>query len=146
MLMLDDFTFARAGGESTLHHVGYNVYRDGDKVNDEPLDTPSFVDKNRDADEYLYHVTAVYDRGESEPSKPVTVKRGSEVEEVGTDGVRVNVEGRDIVVSGAGELAVRVFAPSGQTMVASTGDIRKTVSAGVYLVTVGDRTYKIMVR
>lgn len=146
MLMLDDFTYARAGGESTLRHVGYNVYRDGDKVNDEPLDTPSFVDKNRDADEYLYHVTAVYDRGESEPSEPVTVKRGSGVEEVGTDGVRVDVEGRDIVVSGAGELAVRVFAPSGQTMVASTGGIRKTVSAGVYLVTVGDRTYKIMVR
>lgn len=74
MLMIDDVSFSPANGVSTLELIGYNIYRDGVKINDIVVTETAFIDT--DAFEYetpSYIVTAVYNRGESRISNTVTV-------------------------------------------------------------------------
>jgi len=52
---------------------GFNVYRDGEKVNDTPLAGDHFFDTGLASGKtYSYEVTAIYDEGESEKSPAVT--------------------------------------------------------------------------
>lgn len=54
--------------------VGYNVYRDGTKLNAEPLDSIRYTDTVDEYGDYTYAVTAVYKDGtESAKSEPLAV-------------------------------------------------------------------------
>ncbi|MEJ2595983.1 MAG: DUF1573 domain-containing protein [bacterium] len=53
--------------------LGFNVYRNENKLNDTLVTEYAYQDTLTDAGEYNYTVTAVYDEGESEPAGPVTV-------------------------------------------------------------------------
>lgn len=73
ILMTDDFSFkiAPEGGEL----LGYNVYRDCRKINSEIVTSPSYDDIDFDMDvDHTYHVTSVYERGESAVSNPWNMK------------------------------------------------------------------------
>ncbi len=65
--MVDDVTYNAANGSKkgrTL--IGYNVYRDGQKLNAEPIATPDYTDSEAEMEsEHVYTVTAVYAEGES---------------------------------------------------------------------------------
>lgn len=64
-LLMDDFTFIPdSTGRQNIVLRGYNVYRDGVKINEDVVTTTSY-DVASDAGNHLYHVTAVYDAGES---------------------------------------------------------------------------------
>lgn len=53
---------------------GYNIYRDGIKINSEPTQETGYFDENLEfGTTYLYAVTAVYDAGESNPAGPIEV-------------------------------------------------------------------------
>lgn len=52
--------------------TGYNVYRDGKKLNTEPVGDLSYVDANLPTGDYKYTVTALYGDSESEKSEEVT--------------------------------------------------------------------------
>ncbi|MCF8301904.1 MAG: T9SS type A sorting domain-containing protein [Bacteroidales bacterium] len=45
--------------------LGYNVYRDNEKLNEEPVSEEYYIDDNLEVGTYLYGVTAVYNVGES---------------------------------------------------------------------------------
>jgi hypothetical protein len=51
----------------TAEYLGVNIYRDGVKLNTDPLNEALFTDENLDEGVYLYEVTKVYDEGESQP-------------------------------------------------------------------------------
>jgi hypothetical protein len=51
----------------TAEYLGVNIYRDGVKLNADPLNDAYFTDENLDDGVYLYEVTKVYDEGESQP-------------------------------------------------------------------------------
>jgi len=54
--------------------LGYNVYRDGVKLNTDLLTTETYADLGLARDmSYTYYVTSVFDQGESGPSNEVTV-------------------------------------------------------------------------
>ena len=53
--------------------LGYNIYRDNVKLNEDTWGSTSYVDMNMLNGTYDYHVTAVYDEGESDPSNTVEV-------------------------------------------------------------------------
>ena len=54
-----------------LNFLGYNVYRDGQLLNDAPVKDEAFNDPTAVNNEsYTYLVTALYDKGESVPSAP----------------------------------------------------------------------------
>jgi Leucine-rich repeat (LRR) protein len=61
---------ADRGSESLL---GYNLFRNDEKLNDETIGNTSYVDMNLLNGTYDYYVTAVYEDGESDPSNTIEV-------------------------------------------------------------------------
>ena len=59
-----DGTLAEIGGINSVFQ-GYNMYRNGDKINTSIIPTTSYTDYLPDFGDYNYNVTAVYDDGES---------------------------------------------------------------------------------
>jgi len=53
--------------------LGYNVYRDGDQINDVIVDETEYYDALPPIGSHVYYVTALYDSGESAPSNLVTI-------------------------------------------------------------------------
>lgn len=145
MFFLDDIKYIPAGAPTSLQHVGYNVYRDGVKLNAEPLTEATFTDTEATEGDHTYHVTALYNQGESEVSNGLTLTT-SGVASVAAGAVKVGVEGSFITVSGAEGKHVAIFAADGKLLVGTTGNTRQAVSAGIYLVTVEKNTWKVVVR
>ena len=76
-LMIDDIEYL-----GKVHEIlGYNLYRDGEKVNDEPLSTVDFEEVIGDV-RHEYNVTVVYDDGESAFSNTVTLGSTTGIETV----------------------------------------------------------------
>ncbi len=53
--------------------LGYNVYKNGEKITPSPISSTSYVDMNLNNGIYNYYVTAVYGQGESDSSNIVSV-------------------------------------------------------------------------
>lgn len=71
-LLLDDVTYQPAGS-ADLSLLGYNVYCNRLKINDNPLPTATYcVDGLLPDVHYDFNVTAVYDKGESCPSETLS--------------------------------------------------------------------------
>lgn len=144
MLLVDDVTYTALDtfdGELK----GYNIYCDGVKLNDAPLTQAAYVHADVDDAAHTYHVTAVYDKGESELSEPVTIDQ-SGIDAVLAAGIKVAVEGHAIVVTGAEGKLVTINAVDGRTIYSAQGDARVTVNSSIYLVTVDRKTVKVIVR
>ncbi len=79
-LYLDDISYVRAPEIPVdLMVIGYNLYRDGVKINDEPIEGTNIEDMplNEDAAEgsyiFGYQVAPVYNYGEARACEPITV-------------------------------------------------------------------------
>lgn len=73
-LALDNIEFAAAGSPCLLKVIGYNIYRNNEKLNDEPVAEPTFTDTNcTPGTEYDYEVSVVYNEGESRKSEAVRI-------------------------------------------------------------------------
>lgn len=149
MLMVDDVTFVPGGSASSLKVIGYNVYRDGVKINEATVAETTFTDANvEDGKTYSYVVTVVYDRGESAASNVAEVKFETSGVNGIQGGVNVSVEGRSIVVLGAESRAVEVYTVDGKLVNAVRGEARTVIPAsqGVYVVKVGKTVGKVIVK
>lgn len=72
-ILFDDFSFVK--GTKPLVLKGYNVYRDGKLIFTADENTTTYTDSQTELDtEYVYTVSAIYDRGESVESAPQTAK------------------------------------------------------------------------
>lgn len=69
MLMVDDVTYIPASANTRLEHIGYNVYRNGEKLNDTPVTDTTITDTLAQPGFHTYAVTALYNVGESRPAK-----------------------------------------------------------------------------
>lgn len=87
MLFVDDVTYNRYDGATdgaTL--LGYNVYRDGKKLNDELVATNAYTDAAINGDDsHAYKVTAVYSTGESNYSDEVVVDASDGINDATVD-------------------------------------------------------------
>lgn len=75
-LSLDDLNapqglILRATGAFLQTALGYNVYRDGTKIHADTIIEPSFLDVKLPYGTFDYHVTGVYQQGETLPSETV---------------------------------------------------------------------------
>lgn len=68
ILMVDDITYIPVGDPAAFSINGYNVYRDGVKINAEPVEENEYEDLTAPAGEHNYHVTVLYSAGESQLS------------------------------------------------------------------------------
>ena len=146
MLMIDDFTCIPADIVSYLDVEGYNIYRDGEKLNDTPVADTSYVDNTVAYGEtYSYVVTVVYkQRGESAASNEAVITQTG-LDEVSA-AVKVTVEGGNIVVVNAD--AVNVVAANGAVIYNGKGDSNVVipVPAGVYVVKADKKIVKVIVK
>lgn len=70
MMMVDDITYIPAGTiDHNLQVAGYNVYREGEKLNGEPLSEPCFRLEGEVIPMSQYAVEVVYNKGVSEQSQ-----------------------------------------------------------------------------
>lgn len=146
MLMIDDFDLQN-GTPLEAVFLGYNVYRDGEKINETPLQTLTFHDANAKVKQ-KYNVSALYDISESLLSDAVTVDN-SGVEGVNADNVKVLSAYGAIYVSAPAGSKVAIFDMTGRLVanaVCVDGRAKVNVAPGIYAVTVADTHAKVIVK
>ena len=143
-LLIDDISIA----SEPFTLLGYNVYRDGAKINNELVTEPTYTDLDLGNNTYNYNVTAVYEGGESALSNDYTITLSdSSVGELNADDVRVVVRNRLVASFSAGALTEsRVYNPGGALVAQGSGWIALP-TAGVYFVeNCSGKATKIIVR
>lgn len=123
MLMVDDVKYEARALADKYKLVGYNLYRNGVKLNDAPLTTTTYADKIEDKVHYDYQVTVVYENGESAPSNMVGV---------GISGVE----------------GIEIGAADGNAVYYDLQGIRvaRPVKGGIYIRTANGRSEKVIIR
>lgn len=144
MLMIDDVTYEAGNEFEGLEIEGYNVYRDGELIA-EHVTTTSYTDTTyNNSKDCSYAVTVVYNQGVSGASNIATVlSTGMEsmVSATVTSAqgvIRVNgFEGRELTIASLdGKL---VYSGIAEHMMSIN------VEQGIYVVKVGNKTYKLIV-
>lgn len=146
MLMLDDVTFTPLSSYG-MEVTGYNVYRDGQLVNETPVATTSYTDNVDNPDSHLWTVTALYGVRESKGSE--TVAAGSSAIVLpSADDIVIRAEAGRIVISGCEGLPVMVSAADGRVLYNGLGKAETEVRAttGVYVVKASSKVAKLIVR
>lgn len=148
ILMIDDVTYTPLP-EGDFELVGYNVYRDGVRINANLVKGTSYVDITAvEGETYSYKVTAVYiGKGESGASNAAIVG-DTGVDCVSGDGVSVSAATGKIIVANAQGLPVNVASVNGVVLFNGKGDARTeiAVAPGVYIVKAGGKVVKLIVR
>lgn len=92
MLMIDDVSFRPQRANLGMTLEGYNIYRNGAKLNATPVADTSYTDANGTVGEtYEYCVTTVFSGGESRGSKEYTALFGS----TGVDSIEADTTDND---------------------------------------------------
>ena len=149
-LFIDDVTFIpydAAPAELTL--VGFNVYRNGQKLNSTPVADPSFTDATATAGRtYDYFVTAVYDKGESRRSNTVKVDPSGIGASYADGAVAITGLKGAVEVTGLTAGEVTVNTPDGRTVAQAPAapQVRISLPAGVYIATAGAKVAKVVVK
>lgn len=152
-LMVDDVTYQRSIPDAeNIGLLGYNLYCNGVRLNDEPLasDKREFTHITENPGEHCYTVTAVYPDGESSHSESVNIIVCSTgIESLTVAAAKVTTDGLTIQICGAEGLTASLFTPSG-TLAASAvcgKDSRVTAPApGIYLLNVGNSIHKLILK
>ncbi len=150
MLMVDDVTFIPANVIATLELVGYDVYRDGVKINDSVVEECEFTDTNvENGHTYEYAVVAVYTTGLSHSSDVVSVLyQGSGIDSIAAGALSISTARGQIIVTGAAGHAVAVYAVDGKTIYSGLGEAKTVIPApqGIYVVKAATTVKKVIVK
>lgn len=147
MLMLDDITYEAAGREST-ELLGYNIYQEAEVIaqpETAAYKSPTALPEGT----YTYGITARYAKGESPMTAvDVTVSAKSGISTAAAEGVHVFGGEGCINILGAEGMEVTVCDLSGRIMAGGTMGTETRIAAaqGIYIVTVGETSYKVMVK
>lgn len=149
MLMIDDITYIASLGVGHDDITGYNVYRNGEKLNESPIRECSYIDREAPADiPSAYVVTAVYGtQGESSGSNSVTlISTGTQSVEAA--GPQIIAGKGYISVVGAESRQIVVAAPDGTVLYNAPGTALSQIplASGVYIVRAGNTVRKLTVR
>lgn len=150
MLMIDDVTFALAGDGEILKIAGYNVYRNGNKVNKSLVTTTEYIDTTVATNvQYTYVVAVVYENvGESSDSNPVTLFYDFDGIDSVNGALSIEVRDNKIVIANAEGQNVNVASVNGALVYAGRGEAKTEVEvgSGVYVVKAGNVTRKVIVK
>lgn len=145
--LVDDVRYV-AQSDDELELKGYNVYRNDEKINSELITTESFKDENPKTGLYQYNVTAVYDEGESAYSNPSKLNVESGIHSDYNKYV-IYSERSSIIIEGAIGQTISIITIDGVTVAQQIADeeiVTIPFSRGLYLVKVGNKVEKLIVR
>lgn len=149
MLAVDDITFiAKDAPQEPLTVSGYTIYRDDEKLATVPATQTTYADTKAAGADHTYAVTVNYTHGESGYSNIFTSVAS------GLDGITA---GQPVALGMDGAIAVRNARGLKTTVVAADGKMtasglaasdNEVIAAqpGIYVVSVGDKTFKVVVR
>lgn len=146
-LFIDNVSYIPAN--SDLKILGYNIYRNGEKINPSTVTSESYTDIfTPDCDKYVYNVTVVYDKGESSASNDATVKMSGISLPVADNGVLIMAQDQSIIIKNADGQTVSVFTVDGCLIANTRGTHQMNISVepGIYIVNVGAKATKIFVK
>lgn len=95
MMLLDDIRYTPAGEPEALELLGYNIYRNGERLNSEPVSGTAFSTAMNDRGDD-YYVTAVYGRGESMASNVANLSSAADITVDPTHAVYYDLQGRRV--------------------------------------------------
>ncbi|MDE6286234.1 MAG: choice-of-anchor J domain-containing protein, partial [Muribaculaceae bacterium] len=146
-LLLDDFSFVPAGATADLSIKGYDVYRDGEKITDEPVEECEYTDTEATDGEHTYVVITVYTTGISAPSNSVTLIYDG-IADATAAGIAITAGKGSITVTGAEGKLLTVAAADGKLYFNGAAAARQTIAApaGIYVVKAGTKTAKVAVK
>ncbi|MBD5358051.1 MAG: hypothetical protein HDR88_13770 [Bacteroides sp.] len=142
-LFIDDIKYRCPADDLTP--LGFNVYRDGEKIAELDWDTLSFIDVNAFGQEYIYKVTACYDLGESAPVA-ITVKP-SGLSSIVHNG-KIADEGKVIAVYGYEGMPIEISSVDGKLIYSGIPDktLRVNATSGIYIIKTKNATKKLIVK
>ena len=136
-ILVDDIKYTEAHAPQLK---GYNIYN-GTELAATATETSAKAGSNG-----TYAVSAVYDLGESPLSNTVAVTTG--INEIGASDANVTGGNGTIYVNGADGNSITVYSAAGQKVafVVAANNTTFDVTAGVYIVKVGQKAYKVSVK
>lgn len=147
MLNVDDVTYIPAG-KSDLEIEGYNIYRDGKRVNTAPVTATTWLDTEF-PEKATYAVSALYGKdGESRPGNTVALENSGIDGVVAAEDAEISSEAGAVVVLRAAGLTIEVADAAGRTVAVREGAtmLRIPVAPGVYVVKAGSTVAKVVVK
>lgn len=147
VLMVDDVTFIPAGDPAAFTINGYNVYRDGVKLNDAPVEENEFVDENAGTGSHDYNVSVLYSAGESKFSNTYNPTQSGIALTPANDTWRVITGTGSLTVNNA-PAAITVATPDGRIVAkaAAAPTVTLPLPAGIYVVASGNSVAKVAVK
>lgn len=147
-LMADNVSFIPAGDAGVEYDLmGYNVYRDGEKLNSAPLAEQTFTDARISDGRHSYTVTTLFAQGESSPSAPY-ISGSSDIHTIDADGalsVRP-MEGCVEIIGTGGAVGIWNMQGVKVADVEVKGSVTVTLQPGIYVVSDGRITLKAAVK
>jgi len=140
--LLDDFTFTK--GSPSYDVLGYNIYRNGEKINTELVTDTQYVDNVAGRANYEYNVTAVYAEGESAFSN--TYVMGSPTGINGTQVANISISATKGTIYVNGAQRVAIYGVDGKLYHNGIGNVAAAVHPGVYIVKADNKVSKVSVR
>lgn len=143
--MVDDIKFSAGYDASGLVLTGYNLYRDGKKLNTALIPAVSYVcDASGDDMNTAYSVSAVYTAGESGFSN--IWSRLSGVVPAAVDDIKIQTSGNIILIENPSGCRVDVWSASGIHVGGADGSFSLPVEKGVYIVKSESFENKVIVK
>ncbi|MDE7408909.1 MAG: choice-of-anchor J domain-containing protein [Muribaculaceae bacterium] len=148
-LLVDDITYIPAGSTPVqLDLMGFNVYRDSQRLNEELIADNSYEDYDVEpASSHTYQVTAVWDKGESRLSEPATILVSTGI--AGLDDYELTISGLKglIRIAGGRGENTYVYDTAGHLVASAKteGVTLIPVQAGIYIVRAGSSVAKVKV-
>ena len=151
-LFIDDISYIADGASLITHEVrGYNVYRDTERLNSEPVAITGFTDTTADPQKtYAYSVSAVYSDGESAVCDPVVLDLAGLTAVTSVAPISVTSTPGMIHVMNCDGCQVKIYSLDGRLVASSKGDgagrVSVAVPVGLYVVSAGSAVHKLVVR
>lgn len=149
LLLIDDVTFSTRYDEPAhLSLSGFNVFRNGEKINNELVEDFEYLDTDpMPAIGARYVITTVYEEGESRGSNAVEIDFTAVNETIGNT-ITINAAPGNIIIKGAEGELITVISYDGKVIFSGTGETETSVSvtSGIYIVRAGKKTAKLIVK
>lgn len=150
-LLLDEISYIPANAvPEALRLEGYNIYRDGIKLNSIPINSTYYIDDTVEPKSvHTYKVTAMYDKGESNYSNEITITMNPDgIKDTKTQELIYTIPGT-IVVESMSNYEVTIYSLEGKLLYKKTSNsnhLSIPIQKGSYLVKTGSKLTKVIVK
>lgn len=145
-VLIDDISYRPSAAASGLEISGYNIYCDNNLLNTADLvSEESYIDTPSTAGAHKYYVSCVSNKGEESRISNIVEVGSDGIETIGTAAASIEVRGRSIAALAPGQ-PIAIANVDGRIVCRAYDSVVAPVAPGIYVVTAGQTTAKLIVR